>query len=420
MPLTRLEALSSAISVHDDGENAAMLRGKSSLSTSGKFSGAVTKQRSVLGDICSNKSTLTNVASETDFKKPQLLPSKIFKKQVQDSENTPQPLPSDKDDVQPTVDTERRQSFSSQNLEIENIDKESNPQLVAVYVKDIYKYLHELEEKAVIRPNYMEGYKIRPTMRTILIDWMVEVHGRFKLLQETLYLTVATMDRFLQVEPTIVRHDLQLVGLTCMFIASKFEEMYTPEIHDFVFMSDKAYTKKEILRMELRILRALDFSLGRPLPLHFLRRYTKAATHVYDWVDVLHHTLSKYLMELSLPEYEFCHFLPSQLAAASLCLSLKILDESETPIDVLWNDTLVFYSGYTYGALEPIVEKFCSLIIKSETSKYQAIRKKYLVSKFYQISALPNFKSPVTHAFMAKMALKNSNFIHVSYPNDGC
>ncbi|XP_046448620.1 G2/mitotic-specific cyclin-B-like [Daphnia pulex] len=399
----------SAISVHDEGENIAMPRGKSSLAPSGNFNVSAIKQRAVLGDICSNRSALTNVVSEVDFKKPQHVPSKsVAKKQIQEIENLP--LPSEKEVVKPAVEAQRRSSFSSQNLEFDDIDTETNPQLVAVYVKDIYKYLNELEEKTVIKSNYMEiGYKIKPHMRTILIDWLVEVHIRFKLLQETLYLTVATMDRFLQVEPSVVRHDLQLVGLTSMFIASKFEEMYTPEIDDFVFMSDKAYTKKEVLRMELRILKALDFNLGRPLPLHFLRRYTKAATHVYDWVDVLHHTLSKYLMELSLPEYEFCHVMPSQLAAASLCLSLKILDEHENPIDVLWNDTLIYYSGYTYEALEPIVEKFCSLIIKSETSKHQAIRRKYRVSKFYQISALPHLRSPATHAFLAKMALKNSN-----------
>ena len=128
------------------------------------------------------------------------------------------------EEIKPTILdtlTETTSAFSSQNLNnVIDIDTEfDNPQLVAVYVKDIYKYLHELEVNwgcheyfflsfatlfwmqvnSPIKANYMEGYKIRPTMRSILIDWMIEVHGRFKLLQETLFLTVAIMDRFLQV-----------------------------------------------------------------------------------------------------------------------------------------------------------------------------------------------------------------------------
>jgi len=74
------------LQVHDEGENAAMPRGKSSL-TSGKFSGAAVKQRAVLGDICNNRSALTNVVSEIDFKKPQHLPSKsVTKRRIQESE----------------------------------------------------------------------------------------------------------------------------------------------------------------------------------------------------------------------------------------------------------------------------------------------------------------------------------------------
>lgn len=71
------------------------------------------------------------------------------------------------------------------------------------------------------------------------------------------------------------RRKLQLAGVTAMLVASKFEEMYAPEVGDFAYITDNAYTKCQILEMERVVLRTIKFQLGRPLPLHFLRRYSK-------------------------------------------------------------------------------------------------------------------------------------------------
>ena len=117
---------------------------------------------------------------------------------------------------------------------------------------------------------------------------------------------------------------LQLVGVTAMFVASKYEEMYPPEIGDFAFVTDNTYTKFQIRQMEMKILRVLNFSLGRPLPLHFLRRASKIGE-----VDVELHTLAKYLMELTMLDYDMVHFPPSQIAVGAFCLALKIPDNGE-------------------------------------------------------------------------------------------
>lgn len=80
-------------------------------------------------------------------------------------------------------------------------------------------------------------------MRQILVDWLVEVHLKFKLLPETLFLTVNLIDRFTFLKQ-VKRNDYQLLGVTAMLIACKYEEIYAPEIRDFVYMTDKAYTKE--------------------------------------------------------------------------------------------------------------------------------------------------------------------------------
>jgi len=80
---------------------------------------------------------------------------------------------------------------------------------------------------------------INEKMRSILVDWLVEVHVKFKLLPETLFLTVNLIDRYLEAKK-VLRQKLQLVGVTSMLIASKYEEIYAPEVKDFVYITDKA------------------------------------------------------------------------------------------------------------------------------------------------------------------------------------
>merc|ERR1719461_1447804 len=220
-------------------------------------------------------------------------------------------------------------AYSLSNLEnVDNIDKDDveNPQLVVEYVNEIYAYLRQLETIQDVREDYLNkstGTSILPKMRTVLVDWLIQVHSQFNLLQETLYLTIAVLDRFLQVHASKVeRKQLQLVGVAAMFIASKYEEMYAPEIGDFVYITDRAYTESQIREMEMKILDTLEFDLGRPLPLHFLRRNSKAGN-----VDALTHTMAKYIMELTLVEYKMAHWKPSLVAAAALALSLKVLED---------------------------------------------------------------------------------------------
>lgn len=263
-------------------------------------------------------------------------------------------------------------------IDIDEFDTE-NTQLVAEYVKDIYAYLAQLEKRFRVSPNFLDGKIVTSKMRSVLIDWLIQVHLKFHLLQETLYLCVQIIDAYLQLVD-VPKMQLQLVGVTAMFVASKYEEMYVPAIDDFVYMTDNTYTKSDIRQMEISILRTLDFMIGKPLPLHFLRRFSKAGQS-----DPKQHTLAKYFMELSLHCAEFSSFDPSYLAACSLCLAFKLLKGGE------WNRTMEFYSSYKLENLWPGMHKIAKLIIKSSDLdyRYRAATNKYGTSKFLRISLMP-------------------------------
>jgi len=292
---------------------------------------------------------------------------------------------------------------SSQLLRaVEDIDAQDNdnPQLVSVYVKDVYVYLRHLEEKYPVRGNYMTPSdcnakpEISPRMRSILIDWLIQVHNRFGLLQETLFLCVGILDRYLQQKiKEIGRKKLQLVGITAMWIAAKYEEIYAPEVNDFVYITDNAYASSELRKMELDILKTLNCNLGRPLALHFLRRNSKAGE-----VDSVQHALAKFFMEVTLQEYSMVHLAPSHIAAAALWLAIQL-----DPASAIWTEKLRHYSGYEESEITTLGSKIADLVVKLPQTKSNYVFSKYQSGKFMKISSTPYVNGPIINS-IAKMS----------------
>ncbi|KAI9782693.1 MAG: G2/mitotic-specific cyclin [Geoglossum umbratile] len=270
------------------------------------------------------------------------------------------------------VDVKAAIAAGVRDLDIEDLD---DPLMVAEYVVEIFDYLKELEQSTMPNPSYMDDQaELEWKMRGILIDWLVEVHTRFHLLPETLFLTVNIIDRFLSTK-VVQLSRLQLVGVTAMFIASKYEEVLSPHITNFRHVADDGFTEQEILAAERFVLSALNYDLSYPNPMNFLRRISKA-----DNYDIQTRTLGKYLMEISLLDHRFMCYQPSHIAAASMYLARLILERGE------WDATLTHYSGYTEAEIKPVFKLMVDYLARPVA--HEAFFKKYASKKFLKASIL--------------------------------
>lgn len=146
------------------------------------------------------------------------------------------------------------ESHSSKLLhQVENIDEKDvgNTQMLPEYVHDIYIYLFKLENSFPIGDSYLSNQMdVTPKMRSVLLDWINEVHNQFSLELETYHMAVSMIDRYLQANTKTPRRYLQLVGVTALFMASKYEELMPPEISDFVYVTGK-FTSRPIILTNL-------------------------------------------------------------------------------------------------------------------------------------------------------------------------
>ena len=281
--------------------------------------------------------------------------------------------------------------LSKNNLNINNISIKSNNdillpkydlQFAEEYQEEIIPYLISLENEKRINPNYMSKQNdINEKMRMILIDWLIEVHLKFKLLPETLFLTINFIDRYLQNNQT-PRDKLQLIAVSSLLIACKYEEIYPPEISSFVYITDNAYTKEEILNYEIKILGDLEYDITYPTSLRFLEILLIKLNLSKDNIFI---NKMMYLIELCFSKLYFYNFTYLELVL-SCCLFLY-----EKNLIMTQNVIKCFNLGDNYNKMEKI--KKCIFEIKNlveymneNKNVFKGVRQKYSLEKYGSIS----------------------------------
>ncbi|KAI9682600.1 MAG: G2/mitotic-specific cyclin [Bathelium mastoideum] len=334
----------------------------------------------VTGNISKKRNTTSTSTTEDDEQSQtaneNLAPTKVAKVVIEETKThktvktevstKQQPKVEPIDDDTPELDAEDE----AKDLDTEDM---GDPLMVAEYVHEIFDYLKELEVNTLPNPNYMESQdELEWKMRGILVDWLLEVHTRFRLLPETLFLAVNIIDRFLSRK--VVQLDrLQLVGVTAMFIASKYEEVLSPHVQNFRHVADDGFSEAEILSAERFVLAALNYDLSYPNPMNFLRRISKA-----DAYDIQTRTLGKYLLEIGCLDHRFLPYPGSLVAAAAMYTARLVLDRGE------WDTTLSAYAGYTEEEIQPVF-KLMVHYLRSPVA-HDAFFRKYASKKFLKAS----------------------------------
>lgn len=292
------------------------------------------------------------------------------------------------------------------------------------YIRDIFNYYRNRENMFTVK-DYLSSpvTNINRAMRFLLVDWMVEVQQQLEFNHEVLYLSVKLLDLYLS-RQLVDKEKLQLLAAASMFLACKFEERMPPVIEDFILVSDSAYGRRDIIKMEMEIFKTVAFDLGVPLSYTFLRRYSKCIR-----ADMKFLTLARYILELSLQDYTFAPERDSLKACAALYLAMKMAVAYETqssrvsnnPVSsppmlyvstanltsTEWNPTLIHYTNAFVKDFVHLIQPMNSLVKNAPNSKYKTIYRKYSHPVFFEVA-----KVPALNDFQVELILNSNEMVH--------
>ena len=264
-----------------------------------------------------------------------------------------------------------------------NFDFNSDQEKVSFageYLEDIYLNLLLEERQTEIKPKmgYMSTQnEINEQMRAILIDWIIEVHFQFNLRQETLYMTISIIDTYLSFH-FISRKELQLLGIACLLISCKSQEIYYPQQNKFIEVTDGAYTKEDMLKMENDILKKLNFNIVYPTPNDFYNILSK----LYNF-DKKQYFLGKYFLECVLIDYQMIKYSSSVIAAACIYIVMKYFGI---------NGYQKLYSNFIINEKNPeniikdSAKDIYALMVNLSKSELKTVKNKYGLAQFESVS----------------------------------
>jgi len=263
-------------------------------------------------------------------------------------------------------------------------DKECGKDIgnVSDFACDIFTYYKHRQSQFEICDYLKKQRHISGDMRALLVNWLVNVQEQFELNHETLYLAVKIMDLYLaKTKGDVRRGDLQLIGGTAVFLASKFDERVAPLIDDILYMCEDNYKAEQIIKMELLLFKTVGFDLGIPISYRFLRRFSRVIK-----LEMPALTLARYILETSLMFYQFVGIKDDLMASASLLLALRMKNIGD------WDARLVKYTGYTVDEVEPLMKSLNHMIVKrrADYERLDTIYNKYSHEIFFEVAKVPS------------------------------
>lgn len=270
-------------------------------------------------------------------------------------------------------------SLSTSTASSKGADNDDADGIFNEYGADILERFRESEREHRCKPNYMNRQReINHTMRSTLINWLIEVGDQYDVETETIHLAVSYIDRFMSIM-SVGRSKLQLIGITALFIAAKYEEVSPLDIQELVTISGNAFIVTQIVKMEQIMLQVLKFNLCVPTAYAFLSTYITAVKSS-DEVKYL----AQYIAESTLLEGErYLMYLPSEIGAAALALARLHLSEP------IWSEQLEAITGYSVQSLRSLILLLAETHEAAGTTIFKTIFQKYSQRLYIGVAKWP-------------------------------